>query len=143
MKAMFAAVGIAFLFVGSPAQAAIIYATGFEPPTFTTGLIAGQDGWAEFPSASPAAQVQTVFVKTGIQAVAVIPALAAGQDGPYKSVSTVAPIVRQSADIFIASSSTQSEWQFAALGAGLVGFAGGFDILANNTIDLITNGFTS
>ncbi|MGA8712992.1 MAG: PEPxxWA-CTERM sorting domain-containing protein [Roseiarcus sp.] len=140
MKAMLAAAGVALLFAGSSAQAGVIYATGFEPPTFTTGLIAGQDGWSEYPSPSAAAQVESAFVYAGSQAVDVIPALAAGQDGPYKAVSTAAPIVVQSAEIYIASSTTQSEWQFAALGAGLTGFAGGIDILANNQIELIAAG---
>ena len=77
----------------------------------------------------------------GSQAVVVLPAVTPFQDGPYKTVSTTAPIVVQSAEIYLASSSVQSEWQFAALGAGLVGFAGGIDILPDNSIQLITSGF--
>ena len=125
----------------APVSAAVLYATGFEGPTFGTGLIAGQDGWAEFPAPSAAAQVQNSFAKTGSQSVTVIPALAAGQDGPYKTVNTLAPIVRQSADIWLSSSSTQSSWQFAATGAGLIGFAGGIDIDPNGDIRAITNSF--
>jgi hypothetical protein len=124
----------------SPVSAAVLYATSFEPPTFTPGPIAGQDGWAEFPG-SGASFVQNSFAFTGTQAVAVIPALATGQDGPYKTVNTPAPIVEQSAEIYLASSSTQSAWQFAAVGAGLVGYAGGIDIDADNTIHAITGSF--
>jgi hypothetical protein len=104
------------------------------------GLIAGQDGWSEFPAPSAAAQVENAFVYAGSQAVDVIPALTAGQDGPYKAVSTTAPIVVQSAEIYLASSTVQSEWQFAALGAGLVGFAGGIDVLSDDQIELIAAG---
>jgi hypothetical protein len=128
--------------IGS-AGATVIYSTGFESPTFTPGLLAGQDGWLEFPAASAAVQVENSFAKTGAQAVDVIPALAAGQDGAVKTVTTTAPIVEQSADIWLSSSSTQSEWQYAAVGLGLVGFAGGFNVLPNDTIQLITSGFTS
>jgi hypothetical protein len=85
--------------------------------------------------------VENSFALTGTQAVDVIPALATGQNGPYKTVNTLAPIVEQSAEIYLASSSTQSAWQFAAVGAGLIGFAGGIDIDANNTIHAITGSF--
>jgi len=124
----------------SPVSAAVLYATSFENPPFTVGPIAGQDGWAEFPG-SGAAFVENSFALTGTQAVDVIPALATGQNGPYKTVNTLAPIVEQSAEIYLASSSTQSAWQFAAVGAGLIGFAGGIDIDANGTIHAISGSF--
>jgi hypothetical protein len=66
MKARLAAAGIGLLFAGSSAHAGIIYATGFEQPTFTPGLIAGQDGWSEFPAPSAAAQVENAFVYAGV-----------------------------------------------------------------------------
>ncbi len=69
--------------------------------------------------------------------------MATGQEGPYLTVSTAASIIRQSADIYLFSSTTQSEWQFAGLGPGLVQFAGGIDIYPDDSIHLITNGFTS
>ena len=122
--------------MASPVGAGVLYATSFEQPTFTPGPIAGQDGWAEFGGS--ASFVENSFAFTGTQAVEVIPALATGQDGPYKTVNTPAPIVEQSAEIYLASSSTQSAWQFAALGSGLIGFAGGIDVYADNTIHAIT-----
>ena len=97
----------AFCGTASPVSAAVLYATSFENPPFTVGPIAGQDGWAEFPG-SGAAFVENSFALTGTQAVDVIPALATGQNGPYKTVNTLAPIVEQSAEIYLASSSTQS-----------------------------------
>jgi hypothetical protein len=125
-----------------PVNAAVLYSTGFEPPTYTTGVLAGQDSWAEFPVASAAVQVENAVAFSGTQAVEVIPALAASQDGPYRAVPTGAPIVIQSAEIYLASSSTESGWQYAATGAGLIGYAGGIDIDAGtNAIRAITAGF--
>jgi hypothetical protein len=96
MRALLATAGIGLLLAGSSAQAGTLYATGFEPPTFTTGVLAGQDGWSEFPAPFVAVQVENTFVKTGTQAVEVVPEVTIGQDGPYKAVSTTAPIVVQS-----------------------------------------------
>jgi PEP-CTERM motif-containing protein len=146
MDKLIVGAGMALVLAASSAQAATLYTTGFEAPTFTTGPIAGQDGWTQFGTPAAAAQVESAFAKTGSQAVEVIPALATtpvtGQTGPVKTVGTAATIVQQSADIFLASSSSQSEWQFATLGPGLVKFAGGFDVFADNSIHLITAGFT-
>ena len=127
--------------LAAPVSAAVLYATGFEGPTFGPGLIAGQDGWDQFPAPSAAAQVQNFFAMTGSQSVDVIPGLATGQNGPFKTVNTLAPIVLQSADIWLSSSTAQSGWQFAATGAGLIGFAGGIDIDPNGDIRAITNSF--
>jgi hypothetical protein len=137
---LLAAAGVGLLFAGGSSQASVLYATGFEAPTFTTGLLAGQDGWAEYPAPSAAVQVEDEFAFAGSQAVDVVPSLSAGQDGAYLAVSTTAPVVVQSAEIYLASSTTQSEWQFAALGANLTGFAGGIDVFADNSIELITPG---
>lgn len=54
------------------AQATIIYSTGFESPTFTTGNLDGQNGWDghSFATAS-AAKVQTAVTHAGSQAVAI------------------------------------------------------------------------
>jgi hypothetical protein len=137
-----AAAFAAMCVTAAPVDATVLYSTDFESPTFTTGLLAGQDGWAEFPGASAAVQVENAFAFSGTQAVDVIPALATGQDGPFRAVPTGAPIVIQSAQIWLSSSSTQSGWQYAATGPGLVGFAGGIDIdAATGAIQAITAGF--
>jgi hypothetical protein len=127
------------LAVGSvlPACAGVLYSTGFESPTFTTGPIATQDGWAVFGTSS-AAQVESGVAESGSQAVEVLPSLAASQTGPYYALSTSATEIELSAYIFLASSSTQSEWQFAALSPGLAAFIGGVDIQSNGAIDLQT-----
>ena len=126
--------------LSAPGTATAGYSTGFEAPDFTPGALAGQSGWSEYPRPSSAIQVQNVNPHSGVQAIDIIPALASGQDGAYFTDNTPDPIVKQSADIYLYSSSTQSEWQFAALGTGLVGFAGGIGILADDSIVLITAG---
>src|SRR5271169_5568733 len=106
--------------MASPVSAGVLYATSFEQLTFTPGPIAGQDGWAEYPG-SGASFVENSFAFTGTQAVHVIPALTAGQDGPYKTVNTPAPIVEQSAEVYLASSSTQSNIAFCGSNGGCTG----------------------
>lgn len=135
-----AAVLIAPLFFCLSASAATtLYSTGFENPPFTTGPIAGQDGWSVFGTSS-AAQIENTVAQSGLQAVEVIPALAASQTGPFHTDPSAGPIVDLSAGLYIASSSNQSEWQFAGLGPGLAPFLGGIDILSNGTIDATTKG---
>ena len=145
LRAGQAAVLIAAAVGAAPATAATLYSTGFEPPTFTTGQLAGQDGWQEVPGASAAVQVENAFALTGTQAFDVVPALASTQDGGFRTVATTASIVTQSADIWLSSSSTETKYQFAATGPFLVGFAGGIDILptdpVNNTIQAISGSF--
>ncbi len=123
-----------------PAAAGTLYTTGFESPTFTTGDIAGQNGWEVFGNPTYAGQVESGFAESGTQAVVVYPAIATEQTGPYYALSTAAPIVEMSGYIYLASSSTQSEWQFAATGPSFGGFIGGVDIQSNGAIDLIGPG---
>jgi hypothetical protein len=138
--------GLVFcLMVGSvlPAHAGVLYSTGFENPPFTPGDVAGQDGWSVFNDTGTS-QVETGFVDSGSQALAVIPALAGvNQSGPYYALSTPDPVIDISADVYIFGSSNQSGWQFAGTGPSLTGYAGGFDLSSNGTIDLITPGSTS
>ena len=131
---------IAFvLAVAIPAtHAGTIYATGFENPPFTLGNLVGQDGWQEFGTTS--VDVQTSVVYAGSQAVWV-DGSASSQSGPYHSDFSTGPLVGLSAYIYLASSSTQSSWQFAGLGSGLFPFIGGIDTdPSNNNILLITAG---
>ena len=123
-----------------PLQAGVIYSTGFENPPFTTGNLTGQDGWQVFGAGTP--QVETTLVKSGTQAVEV-QGNTGGQTGPFHSDATSATMVDLSADIYLASGTSQSEWQFAGLGGpGLGPFIGGIDTNPiNNTVFLITNGF--
>lgn len=56
---------LAFLFAGKQASAAVIYSTGFELPTFSTGALAGQGGWD--PASFGTVEGSTVYA--GTQAV--------------------------------------------------------------------------
>jgi hypothetical protein len=123
----------------------VIYSIGFEPQTYTAGNnINGTDGWGEFNPTDSFDAVQTTFVKTGAQAAWVIPVTTSVvQTGMFHSDSTTGPLLDLSAYIYLASSSFQNEWQVAGLGAGLTPFIGGIDVFADNSIHLITAGFTS
>jgi hypothetical protein len=118
------------------------YSTGFESPAYSTGVLAGQNGWLEF--GSTIATVENFFAYAGSQAVFVNGGNAGGQSGPYYADSTpdVGPLIDLSAELYIASSSSESEWQFAATGPGLVGFIGGINLLPGtgtaDSIELIT-----
>lgn len=121
-------------------HASVIYSTGFEPPAFTPGLIAGQDGWAVFGTGI--STIEAVNADSGTQAV-FVDGSTSSQSGPFHSDSATGPLVDLSADLFLASSSNQTEWQFGGLGSGLVPFLGGFDVNADDTIHPITaTGFT-
>jgi hypothetical protein len=119
------------------------FMTGFEKPTYILGPLVGQDGWQEFSDAI--VTVENFLVKSGSQAVFLNGSGAQTphggipyQSGPYHT-DTAGSLVDLSADIYLASSSQESGWQFAALGLGLIGFAGGIDVDAGtNKLHLIT-----
>jgi hypothetical protein len=123
----------------TPLHAGVIYATGFESPAFSVGTIQGQDGWSTFNSPA-ASTVQNTVAAAGTQAVRVDGSVG-GQHGAYYSTGTAAASLLLSADLLLSSASSQSAWQFAAIGPGLVGFAGGFNIINGTTIQAITAGF--
>jgi hypothetical protein len=115
----------------------ILYSTGFENPPFTTGTVAGQDGWNVFgPGVST---IENTFARTGSQAV-LVDGSPAGQSGPFRLNTSTGPLIDLSADIAIFASSNQSVWQFAA--SDSVHFLGGINIGADNSIVLDTLGFT-
>lgn len=135
---MLAGIAIAALLAIPHAKAGVLYSTSFENPPFTPGPVAGQDGWQLFgPGLS---SVENSFAQTGSQAV-FVDGGAATQSGPYHSDSSAGPLVDLSAELAIFTASTQGEWQFAALGSGLVGFLGGIDVYPDNTIAAITAGY--
>ncbi len=115
----------------------VIYSTSFESPTFTAGPIAGQNGWSVYGPGSPS--LESFFADTGSQAV-FVDGGTVSQSGPYHTEVSTGPLIDLSADVAIFTSSTQTEWQFAALGPGLVGYVGGVNILPNNTIEAISAG---
>lgn len=58
-----AIVAAAISVLATESNAALIYSTGFEPPTYTTGSLSGQDGWTGFAS------VQSTSAASGNQAL--------------------------------------------------------------------------
>lgn len=136
-----ALVACALLSVSAVSGEAQDFRTGFESPTYSTGNLAGQNGWNVFQPGCSSVQVQTSVVKSGAQAVRVTPTGTSNcQTGPWRATTPAGPLVGLSADFYLASSSTQSGWQFAGLGAGLVQFIGGINISPTNVMRLITNG---
>jgi hypothetical protein len=125
----------------APAYGSTIFATGFEGPSYTLGNLTGQDGWSMFGPTT--ATVQSAVVKSGSQAVAVAGSGASGQSGPYRSNASSAQLIELSADIFLTDTNNNGSWQFAGLGAGLIGFIGGVNVSSVGGINLITNGFTA
>ncbi len=115
----------------------VLYSTSFESPTFTTGPLLNQNGWNVYGPSTPT--VENYFAKTGTQAV-FVDGGTASQSGPYHQDLSAGPMISLSADIAIFTASTQSAWQFAALGPGLVGYLGGIDIGVNDQIIALTAG---
>jgi len=121
----------------STAHADNLYSTGFENPPFQLGPLYGQDGWNQFGGAQ--VLVENTVVKSGLQAVSVDGSVES-QSGPYHEDPSSGPMVELQADLRIASSSVQTSWQFAGVGAGT--FIGGIDTdPATNQMYLITSGF--
>lgn len=123
----------------SGACAGVLYATGFEPPSFTVGPIDGQNSWFVFSASGQFSDpaIETTLVESGVQAVSVDGSVT-GQTGPVYSPNFVDPVLTLSADIYIGSSSSESEWQFGTTGANGIGFAGGIDINNGTQVVAIT-----
>jgi hypothetical protein len=118
-----------------PAAAEILYQTGFEPPTFTPGLLVGQDGW--FPGQSPnAATVSTELPRTGVQSVRIDGSLAEsiggffgaayGRDLSYDPIASGTPLIRLAGDVNLSGNITPA----TSFGIGLASFLNG-DAVAN------------
>ena len=59
------------LIATSPCAAALLYQTGFEPPTFVPGILVGRDDWSQFAGISvDAATVCRTASERGTQSVA-------------------------------------------------------------------------
>ena len=114
-----------------------LYSTSFESPTFSTGALAGQNGWNVYGTGTTS--VVNSFAYSGSQSVFVNNN--ATQSGPYYALSSTGPLIQESAEIAIFASTTQSGWQLGATGPGLIGYLGGIDINAKtNAIRAITQG---
>lgn len=133
-----------FLAASVCACAGSIYTTNFGGDTL--GNIDGQDGWALFNGSASFDNVENTLTDGTTQAAWVIPT-GNVQTGMYHTdTASGSPLIDLNADLYIASSSTENEWQFAANGAGLAPFIGGIDLApggASDTIFAITAGFPS
>jgi hypothetical protein len=131
------------LTVPALAQAEIVFQTGFESPAYQLGSIVGQNAWMAANSSIDS--VENTLVESGTQALELNAALATGQDGVFHAASydtstpNAAQIVDMMAFIYLSSSSTQTAWQFASL-TSTASFIGGFNILANGELQLVTTG---
>ena len=138
-QAMLPAAAAALSMAALPvAHADVVYQTSFENPPFAVGPIAGQDGWSVYGPSTPT--IENNFAFSGSQAVFVDGGTAT-QSGPDHSDSPTGPLIDLSAEIAVFTSSTESEWQFAGLGPGLVPFLGGIDIYADDSIHAISAGY--
>ncbi len=117
-----------------PASAAIIYQTGFEPPTYTLGTLSGQDNW----SSSSIPVVQNGTVLSGTQAAEFDASLLpSGQSVilhplAYSSVGNPEPLVRIQEAFFLSTTGRHSIWDVIAVG-GNNGFIGQVLVAANDT----------
>jgi hypothetical protein len=147
---MIAIIAVMMVSLSVSAQGTSIYSTGFEgteTPPFTVGNINGQNGWTVFNS-STFDQVENSFFFAGAQAADVVPTGdAAGQSGMYHvDTATGSPLIDLNAELYIASSGTEStDWQFAALGNfALSQFIGGINLApaagSTDTINAIAAG---
>jgi PEP-CTERM motif len=119
------------------AHASVVYSTGFEPPTYTTGLLVGQDGWLE--SGSAITTVENFNVFAGSQAL-FLDSTTPGQSGPYHLDSPLGPLIYLSVEMNIAFGANPSEWQFAALDPSLTAILGGIDVFSDGSLHLISGG---
>lgn len=122
-----------------------IYSTNFGSDTL--GPIAGQDGWQVFNSGASFDVVENTITNGTAQAAAVVP-VGSVQTGMYHTdTASGSPLIDLNADIYIASSSSENQWQFAALGSGLAPFIGGIDLVPTagptDNILAITAGFAN
>ncbi len=129
------AAGIAALIFAAPLLfAANIYSTGFEPPTYATGSLIGQNGW-QSTYGPTAASVETNTVHSGTQAVQFFAntntVLGQTDLGHFDSFDATNDIVTVNTSFRISSSTSESVWEIGAsqsdnsYDGGLVLYPGG------------------
>jgi hypothetical protein len=126
-----APIAVMLISLSVSAHAGVIFATGFETSDgYTIGAIAGQNGWAVFNPGDSNDNVGTFPPPfAGAQDANVIPlASSPGQSGIYHTDTATGALIDLNAEIYIASSSTETGWQFAGLGSGLAPYIGGIDL---------------
>ncbi len=135
MKSLFATT--AGLLLCCSSHASLVYHSGFEAPDYAPGHLAGQDGWAVFNNGTPGtAAVQTGNVASGLQAAQLSPGSA--QAGLIHGLSAAGNLAEVSfgVDLYLASSTAQSQWQ-----VGLYNGYGGFNVLADDGVQFAAVGY--
>jgi PEP-CTERM motif len=117
-------VGVTLSALATGAQAATIFSTGFEPPDFTTGPLAGQQGWT-----GSGGTVETGTVFAGVQAVGFDTTGVSTQRNAV-SVPTAGQgsLVQVSDEFFISAVNGFSVWD-PLLIDGNAGFVGQLEII--------------
>jgi hypothetical protein len=113
---------MSLLAVTGPARAGVIYATGFEAPTFTLGPVNGQNGWFSF-AANPT--VSTLSPSSGTQALRIEGAnlqsfgfgLLEGGSRPIVNYNTATglPVISVRADVRLDGPQTSGDYVSANL----------------------------
>lgn len=109
--------GIGLLVPAARASATPIYSTGFEPTTYTTGTLAGQDGWFNLVAPATSIFVESTIVEAGTQAAGINPAgtqnfTRTAHLAQYNAASNADKIVSVSEDIFLAVPTAVTTSQF-------------------------------
>jgi hypothetical protein len=102
------------------ASANAVYATGFEPPSYTTGALAGQGGWIGSPGI-----VETATVFAGTQAVGFDATGVSGQANNFTPVPSAGQgsVERATDEFFVSASDSNVFWEVLAVD-GNAGFLG-------------------
>src|SRR5262249_41218302 len=104
--------------------------------------LGNQDGWSVLGNSS-AVTVQSTVVAKGSQAVLIDTAVAKAQTGPYHAAVTNPSdtVVSMEADVRLSSSTVPTAWQFSGMSSPLFQFIGGFNVLPDGRLQIITAGF--
>lgn len=123
--------GLCCLTLPAAAMAGVVYSTGFEPPTYSSGALSGQAGWT-----GSLGGVENTTMFAGTQAVGYD---STGQSGPVLNHHVVSsagqgPLMRVT-DEFYVSSAVDSSAHWDAIGvSGNAGFLGQLLVHNGNAI---------
>jgi PEP-CTERM motif len=117
-------IGMTLSAVATGAQAATIFSTGFEPPDFTTGPLAGQQGWT-----GVGGTVETGTVFAGVQAVGFDTTGLSTQQLNGLGVPTAGQgsLVQVSDEFFVSAVNGSADWDVLSA-SGNAGFIGQLEV---------------
>jgi len=115
-------------------NAATIYSTGFEAPTYSIGPLNGQDGWI----ASGNTNVASVLPQSGNQDAVLLDA-GGTQSAAHFDLIGASPVVTVEANLELLSHTTP--WSFGFVSAG--GANGSVTINTNGSLSFANTGFTT